>query len=76
MGQLQQKTEQYAKSLEEIKDAMLSVGGASEENSAEIISVSELLASMDEAVKDINTSTQETFSAISGMDHDLSGYRV
>lgn len=76
MEQLQQKTEQYVKSLEDIKDAMLSVNSASEENSAEIIGVSELLSSMDEDIKDINTSTQETFSAISDMDHDLSAYQV
>ena len=47
-----------------------------QEEFAEIIGVSELLSSMDEDIKDINTSTQETFSAISDMDHDLSAYRV
>lgn len=76
MEQLQQITEQYAKSLEEIKDAMLSVNTASEENSTEIIKVSELLSSMDLDMKNIGTSTEETFAAISDMNNGLSGYRV
>lgn len=76
MEQLQQKTTRYTKSLEEIKDAMLSVGAASQENSAEIISVSEMLSSMDTDMQDINTSTEETFSAISTMYNDLNRYRV
>ena len=76
MEQLEQKTVQYAKSLEQIKDAMISVSAASEENSAEIINVSELLASMDTDMKNIGTTTEETFSAISAMTNDLNTYRV
>ena len=76
MEQLQQKTAQYTKSLEEIKDALISVGAASQENSAEIINVSEILSSMDTDMQDINTSTEETFSAISTMHNDLNRYRV
>ncbi|MCH5251940.1 MAG: hypothetical protein J1F22_03100 [Lachnospiraceae bacterium] len=76
MEQLQQITEQYAKSLENIKDAMHAVGDASEESSAEIVNVSELLVSMDAAMKDIDTSIGETFSAISSMNRDLNNYRV
>ena len=76
MEELQQKTEQYEKSLEKIKDAILSVGAASEENSNEIIRVSEVLSSMDADMKNIGTSTEETFSAISDMNNDLNNYRV
>ena len=76
MEQLRQKTEQYAKSLEEIKDAILSVSAVSEENSAGIIHVAELISTMDADMKNIGTSTEETFSAISSMNHDLDGYRV
>ena len=76
MEQLQQKTEQYAKSLEKIKQAMASVSDASEENSGEIISASELLMSVDEDMKNIGISTAETFSAISVMEDDLNSYRV
>ena len=76
MEQLQQKTERYAESLEKIKDLVLSVGAASEENSAEIINIAELLVSIDADMKDIGTSTEETFSAISTMKNDLSGYKV
>ena len=76
MEQLQKKTEQYATSLEKIKDAMLSVSAASEENSGEIISASELLVSVDADMKNIGISTEETFSAISTMQDNLSGYRV
>lgn len=76
MEELQQKTEQYEKSLEKIKDAILSVGAASEENSSEIIRVSEVLSSMDADMKNIGTSTEETFSAISDMNNDLNNYRV
>ena len=76
MEQLQQKTEQYAKSLGEIKDAILSVSAASEENSDEIINVSEVLSSMDADMKNIGTSTEETFAAISDMNNHLNGYRV
>ena len=76
MEQLQKKTEQYAKSLETIKDAMASVSAASEENSGEIINVSEMLVSIDTDMKNIGTSTEETFSAISAMKSELSSYRV
>lgn len=76
MEQLQQKTEQYAKSLEQIKGAMQSVSTASDENSNEIVKVSELLSSMDTDMKNIGISTRETFSAISDMNQDLEGYKV
>ena len=76
MEQLQQKTEQYAKSLERIKDAILSVGAASEENSAEIIQISELLLSMDTDMQKIGTTTEEAFSAITNMNEDLKNYKV
>ena len=76
MEQLQQKTEQYAKSLEKIKDAMVSVSAASEENSGVIINASELLVSVDEDMKKIGVSTEETFSAISDMKNSLNSYQV
>ena len=76
MEELQQKTEQYAKTLESIKDAILSVGAASQENSAEIIQVSELLVSVDGDMKNIGIATEETFSAISDMNADLNNYRI
>ena len=76
MEQLQQKIEQYAKSLERIKDAIISVGAASEENSTEIIHVSELLFAMDTDMQEIGATTQETFSAISVMNEDLNNYNV
>lgn len=76
MEQLQQKTEQYAKSLEGIKDAMLTVSASSQESNAEIINVSELLSSMDADMKNIGTSTKETLSAILNMNNDLSSYKV
>lgn len=76
MEQLQQITKQYAKLLQNIKDAMLSVGTASGENSAEIVRMSELLSSIDVDMKDIGASTEETFSAISVMNNDLESYRV
>ena len=76
MEKLQQKTEQYAKSLKSIKDAMQSVGTASGESSDEINNASELLISIDEDMKNIGISTEETFSAISAMKDDLNSYRV
>ena len=76
MEQLQQKMERYAESLESIKDLVLSVGAASEENSAEIINIAELLVSIDADMKDIGNTTEETFSAISMMKNDLSSYKV
>ena len=76
MEELQKKTEKYAKALESIKDSILSVGAVSEENSAEIIRVSELLVSVDEDMKGIGATTEETFSAISDMNADLNNYRI
>lgn len=76
MEELQGKTEQYAKALANIKDAILSVGAVSEENSAEVIRVSELLISVDEDMKGIGATTEETFSAISDMNTDLNNYRI
>lgn len=76
MEQLQQIIKQYAKSLENIKDAMLSVSSASDENSREIIKVSELLSSVDADMKNIGISTEETFAAISDMNNDLNSYQV
>lgn len=76
MEEMQQKIEQYAKSLERIKDAILSVGDASQENSTEILQVSELLVSVDEAMQQIGATTAETVSAISDMNADLNNYRI
>lgn len=76
MEELQKKTEQYVKTFENIKDAILSVGAVSQENSAEIIHISELLISMDENMKGIGNTTREAFSAISDMNTDLSNYRI
>ena len=76
MEQLQQKTTQYAESLESIKNAMFSVSSSSEENSAEIINASELLMSIDNDMKDIGISTEETFSAITAMKKELDSYKV
>lgn len=76
MEQLQQKTKQYTKSLENIKDAMLTVSASSQESNAEIINVSELLSSMDANMKNIDTSTRETLSAILDMNNDLNSYKV
>lgn len=55
---------------------MQSVSSASEENSADIASASELLVSADADIKDIRSATEETFSAISFMKNDLNSYRV
>ena len=76
MEQLRQIAGQYALSLRKIKDVMMSVSVASQENSAEIIKVSELLSSMDMDMHNIGVTTEETFTAISEMNSDLSGYRV
>lgn len=76
MERLQQITEKYAVSLKQIKDSMLSVNAASEENNGEIVRVSELLSSMDTDMKSISVSIEETFSDISDMNHDLDGYQV
>lgn len=76
MEQLEQITEQYAKSLENIKDAMETISTAATENSDEISKVSMLLTSIDGAMQDIGTSTEETFTAVSSMNDDLKGYKV
>ena len=76
MEQLQQITNQYEESLKSINDVMQSVSAASEETSTEIVRVSELLSSMDADMKNIGNSTEETFQNISGMNRELSGYRI
>ena len=76
MEQLQQITEQYEQSLKSINDVMQSVSTASEETSTEIVHVSEMLLSMNTDMKDIEDSTEETFQNISGMNRELSGYRI
>ena len=76
MEQLEQITEQYARSLEDIKTAMSSVSTASEENTGEIVSVSEQLTLMDTDMKNIGNSVGETFASISDMNMDLSSYQV
>ncbi len=76
MEQLLKNMEEYAGVLEKIRMAMESVGGASEENNAEIIQLSERLEAIDEEMKSIETTAEDTFSAISGMNRELSGYRV
>lgn len=76
MEQLQQITEQYEESLKSINGVMQSVSAASEETSAEIVHVSEMLLSMNTDMKNIEGSTEETFQNISGMNRELSVYRV
>mgnify|MGYP001076421592 FL=1 len=76
MEQLLKSMEEYAGVLQKIRMAMESVGGASEENNAEIIQLSELISAIDEEMKSIETTTADTFSAISVMNSELSGYRV
>ena len=76
MEQLLKNMEEYAGVLEKIRMAMESVGGASEENNAEIIQLSERLEAIDEEMKSIETTAEDTFSAISVMNGELSGYRV
>ncbi len=76
MEQLQQITEQYEESLKNINDIMQSVSTASEETSTEIVHVSEILLSMDADMKNIETSTEETFQNISRMNRELDTYRV
>ena len=73
---MQEYTEKYADSMEKIKDAMASVGAASEEGSKEMIQVSELLSSIDVDMKNIEHLTGETFSDISVMNRDLGSYQV
>ena len=76
MEQLLKNMEEYAGVLQKIGIAMESVGGASEENNAEIIQLSELIAAIDGDMKSIETTTADTFSAISVVNRELSGYRV
>lgn len=76
MEQLLKNMEEYAGVLQKIGMAMESVGGASEENNAEIIQLSELIAAIDGDMKSIETTTADTFSAISVVNRELSGYRV
>lgn len=76
MEQLQQITEQYEELLKSINDAMQSVSTASEETSTEIVHVSEMLLSMNTDMKDIEDSTEEAFQNISGMNRELSAYRI
>ncbi len=76
MEGLQKDMKQYAKALEESKDAMTSVGKASEDSSAEIVRLSEILVSMDEEMKSIETATGDTSAAISQMNTELKGYHV
>lgn len=76
MEGLQKNMEKSAKALEESKDAMASVGLASEDSSAEIVRLSEILVSIDEEMKGIETATADAFSAISQMNSELSGYQV
>lgn len=76
MEELQQITEQYAKSLEYIKDAMLAVGSVSEENSREIAGVSGQLADTNTDIGKIETLTEETCRAVSVMNNNLSSYHV
>lgn len=76
MEQLLKNMEAFAGVLEEVRGAMESVGASSEENSAEITRLSGLLADIDGEMKDIETAATQTFSAISVMNRELSGYRV
>jgi len=76
MEHLKQTTEQYAESLENIKDAILSVSAAAQENSAEIMHVSERVSSIDTDMKNIGAATEETVSAISVMNRELNSYRI
>ncbi len=76
MERLLKNMEEYAGVLQKIRMAMESVSGASEENNAELIQLSELISAIDEQMKGIETTTADTFSAISVMNGELSGYRV
>ena len=76
MEQLLNNMEEYAEVMKEIRTAMESVGAASEESSAETVHLSELLAAIDEEMKSIEKAAADTFSAISDMNQELSGYRV
>lgn len=76
MERLLKNMEEYAGVMQEIRGAMESVSAASEESSTEINHLSELLADIDEEMKSIENAAAETFSAISDMNQELSGYRV
>lgn len=76
MEALLKNMEEYAGVLQKIRMAMESVSGASEENNAELIQLSELISAIDEQMKGIETTTADTFSAISVMNGELNGYRV
>lgn len=76
MEGLQKDMKQYAKALEESKDAMVSVGKASEDSSTKIVRLSEILVSMDEEIKCIETATEDASSAISKMNGELNAYQV
>lgn len=76
MEQLQQITKQYEESLKSINDVMQSVSAVSEETSTEIVHVSEVLVSMNTDMKNIEDSTKETVQNISGMNRELSSYRI
>lgn len=76
MEQLLKNMENYAGVMKEIHSAMEAVGGASSENSTEITHLSQLLTSIDEEMRNIETAATETFSAISVMNRELSSYGV
>lgn len=76
MELLLKNMESYSKAMEDIRNAMESVAAASEQNSAETLHLSELLAAIDEEMKRIESTAEETFSAISVMNRELSVYRV
>ncbi len=76
MEGLQKDMEKSAKALEESKDAMASVGMASEDSSTEIVRLSEILISIDEEMKSIEAAAADAFAAISQMNKELSGYHV
>lgn len=76
MELLLKNMESYSKAMEDIRNAMESVTAASEQNSAETLHLSELLAAIDEEMKRIESTAEETFSAISVMNRELSAYRI
>lgn len=76
MTQLLKTVEEYFSVMKDIRNAMESVGAASEENNAEIIHLSELLATMDEKMKSIESAAIETFSSVSVMNREMSAYRI
>lgn len=76
MEGLQKNMKQYAKALEESKDAMASVSRASEDSSSEIIRLSENLVTIDGKMKSIESAVADTFSAISRMNSELEDYKV